>query len=84
MAFYVLQFEVSPLENAIESLETVNQKLKSLIDQHRAEANLRVDPLGMVLNGVVDAAVNGGIANYRVSDLVRARNGGLIFGNQKL
>ena len=61
-----LQFEVSPLENAIESLETVNQKLKSLIDQHRAEANLRVDPLGMVLNGVVDAAVNGGIANYRV------------------
>lgn len=26
----------------------------------------QVDPLGMVLNGVVDAAVNGGIANYKV------------------
>ena len=76
MACYILQFEVSPLENAIESLESVNQKLKSLIDQHRAEANLRVDPLGMVLNGVVDAAVNGGIANYRVNFLFHARNGG--------
>ena len=58
---------MSPLENAIESLEMVNQKLKSLIDQHRLDPGLRVDPLGMVLNGVVDAAVNGGIANYRVS-----------------
>ena len=69
-----LQFEVSPLENATESLETVNQKLKMLIDQHRAEAGLRVDPLGMVLNGVVDAAVNGGIANYRVSFPARGTN----------
>jgi len=33
--------------------------------QHRADASLKVDPLGMVLNGVVDAAVSGGIANYK-------------------
>ena len=63
----MLQFKVSPLENAIETLDTTNQHLKSLIEQHRADSNLRVDPLGMVLNGVVDAAVNGGIANYKVS-----------------
>ena len=57
------------MEHAIETLETTNQKLKLLINQHRMEPNLRVDPLGMVLNGVVDAAVSGGIANYKVSIL---------------
>jgi dedicator of cytokinesis protein 1 len=57
--------DVSPIENAIETLEGTNQKLMLLIKEHMKDVNLRVDPLGMVLNGVVDAAVNGGIANYR-------------------
>jgi len=61
-----LQFEVSPLQLAIETLSETNQKIKSLIEQHLADASLKVDPLGMVLNGVVDAAVSGGIANYKV------------------
>lgn len=56
---------VSPIENAIETLEGTNQKLMHLIKEHMKDATLRVDPLGMVLNGVVDAAVNGGIANYK-------------------
>jgi len=51
---------------AIETLRETNQKIMSLIQQHRADASLKVDPLGMVLNGVVDAAVSGGIANYKV------------------
>ncbi len=58
---------MSPLENAIESIEVANARLRGLVEQHRAEPAARVDPLGMVLNGVVDAAVNGGIANFRVS-----------------
>ena len=58
---------MSPIECAIETLTSTSQKLKSLISQHQLDAGLRVDPLGMVLNGVVDAAVNGGIANYKVS-----------------
>ena len=64
------------MENAIETLEGTNQKIKSLIDQHRLDAGLRVDPLGMVLNGVVDAAVNGGISNYKV----RLGGGGVTAG----
>lgn len=60
-------FDVSPLELAIEVIDETNDKIRSLIDQHLADPNLRVDPLGMVLHGVVDAAVNGGIANYKVS-----------------
>jgi dedicator of cytokinesis protein 1 len=59
-------FEVSPLELAIETIEETNQKISSLVDQHRADPSLKVDPLGMILNGVVDAAVNGGIANYKL------------------
>ena len=55
---------------AIETLRETNQKIMSLIQQHRADASLKVDPLGMVLNGVVDAAVSGGIANYKVIETV--------------
>lgn len=59
-------FDVNPLELAIEVIDETNEKIRSLIDQHLGDPNLRVDPLGMVLHGVVDAAVNGGIANYKV------------------
>ena len=52
-------------------MESTNQKLKVLIEQHKADPNLRVDPVGMVLNGVVDAAVSGGIANYKVCEANR-------------
>jgi len=51
---------------AIETVSETNQKIKSLIEQHLSDPSLKVDPLGMVLNGVVDAAVSGGIANYKV------------------
>ena len=57
---------MSPLENAIETMETTNQKLQVQIDLHRTDPKARIDPLGMLLNGVVDAAVSGGIANYKV------------------
>ena len=60
---------MSPLQLAIETLSETNQKIRSLIEQHLADASLKVDPLGMVLNGVVDAAVSGGIANYKASRL---------------
>ena len=63
----VLQFGVSPLECAIETIEKTNKKLSMAIDQHRQDPALRVDPLGMLLNGVVDPAVNGGISKYKVS-----------------
>jgi hypothetical protein len=55
------------LENAIETLESTNKRINSLIEQHIADVNLSTNNLGMLLNGVVDASVNGGISNYKVS-----------------
>nr|XP_022344054.1 dedicator of cytokinesis protein 1-like isoform X2 [Crassostrea virginica] len=58
--------KVSPLENAIETLESTNKRINSLIEQHIADSHLSTNNLGMLLNGVVDASVNGGISNYKV------------------
>uniref|UniRef100_A0A8C4Q7C8 Dedicator of cytokinesis 3 n=1 Tax=Eptatretus burgeri TaxID=7764 RepID=A0A8C4Q7C8_EPTBU len=54
--------EVSPLENAIEAVDNKNMELRSLIAQHQEQRAYNINPLSMCLNGVIDAAVNGGIA----------------------
>ncbi|ESO92727.1 hypothetical protein LOTGIDRAFT_232874 [Lottia gigantea] len=59
-------FAVSPLETAIETLENKNKKIHSAIEQHRIDPAIRVDNLSMLLKGVVDPAVNGGISMYKV------------------
>ena len=64
---FCLQYDVSPLENAIETMIDKNERLLLVINQHIADPELRVDELERMLGGVVDAAVNGGIANYKVS-----------------
>lgn len=65
---FILQRKVSPLENAIETLETTNKRINSLIEQHIADDHMSTNNLGMLLNGVVDASVNGGISNYKVQN----------------
>ncbi|GIY95441.1 dedicator of cytokinesis protein 1 [Caerostris extrusa] len=57
-------FEISPLENAIETMEMTNKRICNLVLQHRSDPMLPIHPLSMLLNGVVDAAVMGGIINY--------------------
>uniref|UniRef100_UPI00358F211C dedicator of cytokinesis protein 3-like n=1 Tax=Myxine glutinosa TaxID=7769 RepID=UPI00358F211C len=57
--------EVSPLENAIEAVDNKNMELRSLIAQHQEQRAYNINPLSMCLNGVIDAAVNGGIARYQ-------------------
>lgn len=57
-------FELSPLQTAIETMEQANKSLTELILAHRADPMLALHPLSMKLNGIVDAAVNGGINNY--------------------
>lgn len=59
------QMEVSPLENAIEVLENKNQQLKSLAGQCQTRQMQNLNPLTMCLNGVIDAAVNGGVSRYQ-------------------
>lgn len=57
------QVEISPLANAVESMVT---KIKEIRERTvAAEQNAeQLNPLSMILNGVIDAAVMGGIAVY--------------------
>uniref|UniRef100_A0A3P9IQ12 Dedicator of cytokinesis 4b n=1 Tax=Oryzias latipes TaxID=8090 RepID=A0A3P9IQ12_ORYLA len=57
--------EVSPLENAIEVIENKNLQLRTLITQCQNRQMQNINPLTMCLNGVIDAAVNGGLARYQ-------------------
>ncbi|GLG95600.1 uncharacterized protein GBIM_02534 [Gryllus bimaculatus] len=55
---------LSPLHNAIETMEAANKSLRDLIIAHRSDPSLQLNPLTMKLNGIVDPAVMGGINNY--------------------
>ncbi|XP_060904050.1 dedicator of cytokinesis protein 2-like [Labrus mixtus] len=55
---------LSPLENAIETMESTNEKILTLLNQYQADWSLPINPLSMLLNGIVDPAVMGGFANY--------------------
>ncbi|XP_023288564.1 dedicator of cytokinesis protein 1 isoform X2 [Orussus abietinus] len=55
---------VSPLRNAIETMEATNTVLRDLIIAHRADPNLPLNPLSLKLNGILDPAVMGGVDNY--------------------
>ncbi|XP_052251846.1 dedicator of cytokinesis protein 1-like isoform X3 [Dreissena polymorpha] len=57
--------KVSPIETAIETLNSSNKKLTSAIDHLQSEHNAQANQLGMLLKGIVDAAVNGGISNWK-------------------
>uniref|UniRef100_A0A8C7XX72 Dedicator of cytokinesis 2 n=1 Tax=Oryzias sinensis TaxID=183150 RepID=A0A8C7XX72_9TELE len=55
---------LSPLENAIETMESTNEKILNMINQYQADWSLPINPLSMLLNGIVDPAVMGGFAKY--------------------
>ncbi|RXM97902.1 Dedicator of cytokinesis protein 4 [Acipenser ruthenus] len=63
--------EMSPLENAIEVIENKNLQLRALITQCQARQMYNINPLTMCLNGVIDAAVNGGLARYQEAFFVK-------------
>uniref|UniRef100_A0A4W4HHR8 Dedicator of cytokinesis 1 n=1 Tax=Electrophorus electricus TaxID=8005 RepID=A0A4W4HHR8_ELEEL len=56
--------EISPLENAIETMQLTNEKINNMVQRHLNDPNLPINPLSMLLNGIVDPAVMGGFANY--------------------
>ncbi|MBN3290076.1 DOCK1 protein, partial [Polypterus senegalus] len=60
----VSMIEISPLENAIETMQLTNDKINTMVQQHLNDPNLPINPLSMLLNGIVDPAVMGGFANY--------------------
>ncbi|XP_074619689.1 dedicator of cytokinesis protein 1-like isoform X2 [Acropora palmata] len=56
--------EISPVLNAVETVESKNKELERIIARLSADKSQSVNPLSMILNGVIDAAVMGGIAKY--------------------
>lgn len=58
------QEEISPLQNAIDAMETTNEKLSNLVQQQACDRSLSINPLSMMLSGIVDPAVMGGFSNY--------------------
>ncbi|XP_053574091.1 dedicator of cytokinesis protein 5 [Bombina bombina] len=56
--------EISPLQNAIETMEMTNEKISHQVQQHTADRSLSLHPLSMLLSGIVDPAVMGGFSNY--------------------
>lgn len=58
------QEEISPLENAMETMQLTNEKISSMVQRHLNDPNLPINPLSMLLNGIVDPAVMGGFTNY--------------------
>ncbi|XP_065182950.1 dedicator of cytokinesis protein 4-like isoform X1 [Sycon ciliatum] len=56
--------EISPIENAVETMVAKNKQLQTMIASYRSKQASNINPLSMALNGVIDAAVMGGTENY--------------------
>lgn len=56
--------QLSPIENAIETMESTNNDLKALLIKCYKDVSAPLNNLSMKLNGIIEAEVNGGIANY--------------------
>lgn len=56
-------YELTPIQNAIETMQRTNEDLRVLILQHQNQ-DPPLNPLSMKLNGIIDAAVMGGTAKY--------------------
>lgn len=59
-------------------MSTTNEKILMMINQYQSDDNLPVNPLSMLLNGIVDPAVMGGFAKYeKVRELSSQRKGNM-------
>lgn len=56
--------EISPLENAMETMQLTNEKISNLVQRHLNDPSLPINPLSMLLNGIIDPAIMGGFTNY--------------------
>lgn len=72
-ALWAAQEEISPLEIAVETMQLTNEKISSMVQRHLSDANLPINPLSMLLNGIVDPAVMGGFTNYE--KVIRIKTG---------
>lgn len=61
----VVALESSPINNAVEAILSKTADLNAFIEKHSHNPEINSNPFTMALNGVIDAAVNGGLANYK-------------------
>ncbi|EGG18369.1 DOCK family protein [Cavenderia fasciculata] len=59
------QTELTPIENAVNSVDLKNEELAEMVKKYLANPQLNLNPLAMALNGSIDAAVNGGVSLYK-------------------
>lgn len=45
-------------------MSTANEKILMMVNQYQSDESLPINPLSMLLNGIVDPAVMGGFAKY--------------------
>ncbi|XP_052125383.1 dedicator of cytokinesis protein 4 isoform X2 [Frankliniella occidentalis] len=57
--------EITPVQFACETMETVNKELRQLISQYEQDSKRNINPFTMRLQGIIDANVMGGIAKYQ-------------------
>ncbi|XP_065059429.1 dedicator of cytokinesis protein 3-like isoform X2 [Rhopilema esculentum] len=57
--------ELDPLVNAKLSIASKNKELATLVSHYEGSARENIKSMSMVLNGVIDANVNGGISKYQ-------------------
>lgn len=56
--------ELSPIQNAVQTMRSNNAELRDLVQSHDLRGDLALDALTRKLSGMIDAAVMGGVANY--------------------
>lgn len=76
-SLWAAQEEISPLEIAVETMQLTNEKISSMVQRHLSDSNLPINPLSMLLNGIVDPAVMGGFANYE--KVIKIKTGLFLF-----
>ena len=59
--------ELDPLAIAIETVSSKTAEVRTLTALHMENRSLNINPFSMLLNGLIDAAVGGGIKNYRIA-----------------
>lgn len=60
-----MQEELSPLRTALEQMTSKLHELRTILSRYQADGSLNINPLSMLLKGMIDAAVMGGFSNYQ-------------------
>ena len=79
--FFVIQEELDPLVNAKLSIASKNKELATLVSKYEGSARENIKSMSMVLNGVIDANVNGGISKYQQVITITVYNAAAILTN---